>query len=101
MSISNTLDLAVSMSCLDFAFLIPGLTSVHEKRRRRTKFRCFTQNPFCDRLVKQFQAKTAAQILSSHKQCKSTVQIIAHRGASGMRPAHSIAGIFNYAKIIR
>jgi len=43
-------------------------------------------------LVLTGQAKTAAQILSSHKQCKSSVQIIAHRGASGMRPAHSIAG---------
>ena len=52
---------------------------------------------FVMRFVKQFQAKTAAQILSSHKQCKSSVQIIAHRGASGMRPAHSIAGIPIYA----
>jgi len=41
-------------------------------------------------LVLTGQAKTAAQILSSHKQCKSGVKIIAHRGASGMRPAHSI-----------
>lgn len=44
-------------------------------------------------LVLTGQAKTAAQILSSHKRCEqSEMVIIAHRGASGMMPAHSVPG---------
>lgn len=52
---------------------------------------CITVTLLIVGLVLTGQAKTAAQILSTHKQCKSSVQIIAHRGASGMRPAHSIS----------
>ena len=42
-------------------------------------------------LVLTGQAKTAAQILSSHKRCEqSETVIIAHRGASGMRPGKRV-----------
>lgn len=56
---------------------------------------CVTISLVIAGLVLTGQAKTASQILSLHSgQCaqSSKVKIIAHRGSSGMRPAHSIAG---------
>merc|ERR1712227_994287 len=56
---------------------------------------CLTVSLVIGGLVLTGQAKTAAQMLSGHVgQCVKTaeVQIIAHRGSSGMMPAHSSEG---------
>jgi len=55
---------------------------------------CVTISLVIAGLVLTGQAKTASQFLSSASHCSQNAKtkIIAHRGSSGMRPAHSIAG---------
>jgi len=65
--IISTLTPAVSMPCLDFTFLTPVETSVEWKKRRKTKFRCFTRNPNFWPKLTIFGMKMAPRSLTFHK----------------------------------